>query len=42
MTIDLMKEKSHTKKKKARSRQYHVEIITDADYVDDLLANTPA
>ena len=40
-----MKENHFTlkKKKKARSRQYAAETVTDADYVDDLalLANTP-
>ena len=37
-----MKENSFTLKK-VRSRQYHAETITDADYADDLvlLTNTP-
>ena len=41
MTIDLIKENG-SKLKKARSRQYPAETITDADYADDLvlLANT--
>ena len=42
--IDLIKENGFTlKKKKARSRQYPTETITDTDYADDLalFANTP-
>ena len=42
-SIDLMKENDFTVKK-ARSRQYPAETITDADYADDLVLpkNTPA
>ena len=42
--IDLIKENSFMLKKKARSRQYHVEITTDTDDAVDLslLINTPA
>ena len=42
MSIDLMKDNGFTLKK-ARSRQYPAQTITDADYADDvaLLANTP-
>ena len=41
MSIDLIKQNGFTLKK-TRSRIYPVEIITDADYADDLvlLANT--
>ena len=41
MSMYLIKENSFTHKK-ARSRQYPAETITDADYADDLglLANT--
>ena len=41
-SIDLMKEKGFTLAKE-RSRRYPAQIITDADYADDLalLANTP-
>ena len=40
--VDLMKENGFTLKK-AKSRQYLAETITDTDYTDDLtlLANTP-
>ena len=43
-TIDLRKENGFKFKKNAKSRRYHAENMTDADYVDDLefLANTPA
>ena len=43
ISIDLKKENGLTLKK-AKSRQYHSETITDADYSDDLalLANIPA
>ena len=44
-SIELIKENDFTvkKKKKARSRRYPAETITDADYIDDLafLPNTP-
>ena len=42
MLIDLIKENGFTLKK-ARSRWYSTETITDADYADDIafLANTP-
>ena len=42
MLIDLIKENGFTLKK-ARSRQYPAETITDANYTDDLvlLTNTP-
>ena len=42
MSIDKMKENSF-KLTRERSRRYHAQTITDADYVDDttLLANTP-
>ena len=45
MSVDLMKEIGFTLKK-ARSKWYLIETITDADYTDDLVllanANTPA
>ena len=42
MWLDLIKENGFTLKK-ARSRRYHTQVFTDADYADDivLLANAP-
>ena len=42
-SIDLIEENGFILKKKVKSKQYPVEIITDADYADDitLLVNTP-
>ena len=38
--IDLMKENGFTlKKKKAKSRRYHAETITDGNYTDELSIN---
>ena len=43
MSIDLIKENSFTLKK-ARSKQYPTETMTDADYTEnlELFTNTPA